>query len=69
MKMMRVGNALENRYNFVRFQVFQWLIEATDGHIKNFSIYIDKGRSYRLLHSTIFCQPTRYWKKGTISES
>lgn len=32
----------------MRFQVFQWLIGATDGHAKNFSIYIDKGGSYRL---------------------
>ncbi|NVH46585.1 type II toxin-antitoxin system HipA family toxin [Photobacterium damselae] len=46
--LMGSSNALEDRYNFMRFQVFQWLIGATDGHAKNFSIYIDKGGSYRL---------------------
>lgn len=46
--LMGSSNALEDRYNFMRFQVFQWLISATDGHAKNFSIYIDKGGSYRL---------------------
>ena len=46
--LMGSSNAIEDRYNFMRFQVFQWLIGATDGHAKNFSIYIDKGGSYRL---------------------
>ncbi|WP_112478612.1 type II toxin-antitoxin system HipA family toxin [Vibrio variabilis] len=46
--LMGSSNALEDRYNFMRFHVFQWLIGATDGHAKNFSIYIDKGGSYRL---------------------
>lgn len=46
--LMGSSNALEDRYNFMRFQVFQWLIGATDGHAKNFSIYIDKGGSYSL---------------------
>ncbi|HIA8764164.1 TPA: HipA N-terminal domain-containing protein [Escherichia coli] len=31
-----------------RFQVFQWLIGATDGHAKNFSVFIQAGGSYRL---------------------
>jgi len=42
------SNALADRHNFMRFQVFQWAIGATDGHAKNFSIFIDKGGSYRL---------------------
>jgi len=46
--LMGSSNALEDQYNFMRFQVFQWFIGATDGHAKNFSIYIDKGGSYRL---------------------
>lgn len=46
--LMGSSHALEDRYNFMRFQVFQWLIGATDGHAKNFSIYIDKGGSYKL---------------------
>ncbi len=38
----------KDRYNFMRFQVFQWLIGATDGHSKNFSVFIDRGASFRL---------------------
>ncbi len=28
------SEALEDRYNFMKFMVFQWLIGATDGHAK-----------------------------------
>lgn len=34
--------------DFMRFQVFQWLIGATDGHAKNFSIFIEANGAYRL---------------------
>lgn len=40
--------ALKDRYDFMKFQVFQWLIGATDGHAKNFSVFIQAGGSYRL---------------------
>jgi serine/threonine-protein kinase HipA len=46
--LMGSSNALEDQYNFMRFQVFQWVIGATDGHAKNFSIFIEKGGSHRL---------------------
>ncbi|MDF9406169.1 MULTISPECIES: HipA N-terminal domain-containing protein [Enterobacteriaceae] len=39
---------LEDRYDFMKFQIFQWLIGATDGHAKNFSVFIQAGGSYRL---------------------
>ncbi|WP_274536680.1 HipA domain-containing protein [Escherichia coli] len=29
-------------------KIFQWLIGATDGHAKNFSVFIQAGGSYRL---------------------
>ncbi|NAQ89141.1 HipA N-terminal domain-containing protein [Escherichia coli] len=38
----------ENETDFMKFQVFQWLIGATDGHAKNFSVFIQAGGSYRL---------------------
>ncbi|HCH5919828.1 TPA: type II toxin-antitoxin system HipA family toxin [Vibrio parahaemolyticus] len=41
-------NAEKDRDNFMRFQVFQWLIGATDGHSKNFSIFIETNGAYRL---------------------
>jgi serine/threonine-protein kinase HipA len=46
--LMGSSQALEDRDNFMRFQVFQWIIGATDGHAKNFSIFIQRGGSYRL---------------------
>ncbi|MFK8258984.1 type II toxin-antitoxin system HipA family toxin [Erwinia sp. AnSW2-5] len=42
------SEALKDRYNFMKFQVFQWLLGATDGHAKNYSIFIQPGGSYRL---------------------
>ena len=46
--LMGSKNALADRDTFMRFQVFQWLIGATDGHAKNFSIFLQAGGSYRL---------------------
>lgn len=46
--LMGSNNAIEDQYNFMKFQVFQWAIGATDGHAKNFSIFIEKGGSYKL---------------------
>lgn len=40
--------ALADRDAFMRFQVFQWIIGATDGHAKNFSIHLEPGGVYRL---------------------
>lgn len=45
---MGSSEALKDRYDFMKFQVFQWLIGATDGHAKNFSVFIQAGGSYRL---------------------
>ncbi|STV44363.1 HipA protein [Klebsiella pneumoniae] len=42
------SEALKDRYDFMKFMVFQWLTGATDGHAKNFSIYLLPGGSYRL---------------------
>lgn len=42
------SEALKDRHNFMKFQVFQWLLGATDGHAKNFSVFIQAGGSYKL---------------------
>ena len=42
------SHALADRKAFMRFQILQWLIGATDGHSKNFSLFLEKGGSYRL---------------------
>jgi serine/threonine-protein kinase HipA len=41
-------NAEADRETFFRSQVLFWLLAATDGHAKNFSIYLEPGGSYRL---------------------
>lgn len=46
--LMGSSEALKDRHDFMKFQVFQWLIGATDGHAKNFSVFIQAGGSYRL---------------------
>ncbi|OSN09657.1 serine/threonine protein kinase [Lonsdalea britannica] len=37
-----------DRYRFMKAQVLFWLLAATDGHAKNFSLFIDAQGGYRL---------------------
>jgi serine/threonine-protein kinase HipA len=39
---------LEDRATFMRTQILFWLLGATDGHAKNFSIFIRPNNQYRL---------------------
>jgi serine/threonine-protein kinase HipA len=39
---------IEDRYTFMRAQVLFWLLGATDGHAKNFSVFIERENRYRL---------------------
>jgi serine/threonine-protein kinase HipA len=41
-------NADADREQFFRSQILFWLLAATDGHAKNFSIYLEPEGSYRL---------------------
>jgi serine/threonine-protein kinase HipA len=41
-------NALQDRRVFFACQVLFWLLAATDGHAKNFSIRLEAGGAYRL---------------------
>jgi len=34
---------------FLKAQMIFWLLAATDGHAKNFSIFIERGGSHRLV--------------------
>ncbi|MBW8780612.1 MAG: type II toxin-antitoxin system HipA family toxin [Verrucomicrobia bacterium] len=38
----------EDRRNFLRAQLLFWILAATDGHAKNFSLFHERGGSYRL---------------------
>jgi len=41
-------NAQQDRYNFMKAQVLFWLLGASDGHAKNFSIFILPNGEYQL---------------------
>ncbi|VEI77574.1 Serine/threonine-protein kinase HipA [Serratia fonticola] len=40
--------AEKDRYNFMKAQVLFWLLAATDGHAKNFSVFIEADGRFRL---------------------
>jgi serine/threonine-protein kinase HipA len=42
------ANAAADKETFVRAQIVFWMLAATDGHAKNFSIFHERGGTYRL---------------------
>ncbi len=42
------SRALADKTAFVRAQIVFWMLAATDGHAKNFSIFHERGGTYRL---------------------
>ncbi len=52
-------NAKEDRRTFFKAQIIYWMLCATDGHAKNYSIFIEKGGRYRLtpLYDVISAHP------------
>jgi serine/threonine-protein kinase HipA len=50
----------EDRKRVLKAQILFWLIGATDGHAKNFSIFLGPGGSYRLtpLYDVLSAQPS-----------
>ncbi len=51
---------VEDRAEFLKAQILFWLIGATDGHAKNFSLFLTPGGRYRLtpLYDVISVQPS-----------
>lgn len=51
---------LEDQAIVLKSQILFWLIGATDGHAKNFSLYLGSGGSYRLtpLYDILTAQPS-----------
>lgn len=41
-------SAREDRDTFIKAQIFFWLMAATDGHAKNFSLFLFSGGAFRL---------------------
>ncbi len=50
---------LEDQETFLKAQLVFWLIGATDGHAKNFSVFLSPGGSYRMtpLYDILTAQP------------
>ncbi|RZL64611.1 MAG: type II toxin-antitoxin system HipA family toxin [Variovorax sp.] len=42
------SNAAADKLAFLKAQMVFWLLAATDGHAKNFSIFLERGGGYRL---------------------
>jgi serine/threonine-protein kinase HipA len=42
------STSVEDKRSFVKAQIVFWLMAATDGHAKNFSIFQERGGTYRL---------------------
>lgn len=42
------SNAAADKHAFVKAQMLFWMLAATDGHAKNFSIFLERGGGYRL---------------------
>ena len=53
---------LEDQEVFLKAQLVFWLIGATDGHAKNFSVFLNPGGSFRLtpLYDIVTAQPALY---------
>src|SRR3546814_4950933 len=53
-------NPLEDQAAFLKAQILFWLIGATDGHAKNFSIFLGPGGSYSLtpFYDVLSAQPS-----------
>lgn len=51
---------IEDQETVLKAQIFFWLIGATDGHAKNFSIFLSPGGSYHLtpLNDVLTAQPS-----------
>lgn len=46
--LLRSSNADRDRHVFFKAQLVFWLLAATDGHAKNFSLHLNAGGAYRL---------------------
>ena len=48
LNLLASSNAKADSLTFVKAQLAFWLMAATDGHAKNFSIFLERGGSYRM---------------------
>ena len=48
LSLLASSNAKADRLSFAKAQLAFWLMAATDGHAKNFSIFLERGGTYRM---------------------
>lgn len=61
LRLLRDGdNPAEDQRAFMKAMILFWLLSATDGHAKNFSIFLSPGGRYRMtpLYDVISAQPS-----------
>ena len=58
--LMGSDNPAADQATFLKAQILFWLIGATDGHAKNFSVFLGRGGAYRLtpLYDVLTAQPS-----------
>ncbi len=70
------ASAMSDKTDFVRAQILFWMLAATDGHAKNFSIFHERGGSYRMtpLYDVLSAWPiigrgSKHldWRKATMA--
>lgn len=49
------SNADQDRFHFMKAQVLFWLLAATDGHAKNFSVFINQEGRFHLTPFMTLC--------------
>jgi serine/threonine-protein kinase HipA len=61
LELLKAGDApYEDQYAFVKVQILFWLMGATDGHAKNFSIFLGPGGRFRMtpIYDVLSAQPS-----------
>ncbi|MEG0186445.1 MAG: type II toxin-antitoxin system HipA family toxin, partial [Stenotrophomonas sp.] len=48
LELLRQSSRAEDREHFFKTQLLFWMLAATDGHAKNFSVHLDAGGGFRL---------------------
>lgn len=61
LELLKGGDApYEDQFAFIKAQILFWLLGATDGHAKNFSIFLGRGGRFRLtpMYDVLSAQPS-----------
>jgi len=65
----RKRHAADDQATLFKARIFFWLIGVTEGHAKNFTIFLVPGRRFRLIHFTMCLLRNRVSTAATFSSS